>query len=144
MWLDQYAYAAKGKKIIKKKDWENFYEESDDPEELISVWSEKIEIAFWRKHRNLQGWMTELWRKKNKFGSEYSNKDFNLEELILTEEDLNLLESDVLSKNLPETQDIFFFGSEKNDYYKDHDLNFIARAREYIKDGYTVYYLPWY
>lgn len=144
MGLDQYAYAAKGEKIIKRKDYENFDEEYDDPEELISVWSEKIEIAFWRKHRDLQGWMTKLWCKKMGFGPEYSDKEFNVEELVLSEEDLNLLESDIINKNLPETPNIFFFGSEKNDYYKDHDLNFIARAREYIKDGYTVYYFPWY
>lgn len=141
MGLDQNAYAVKDKKIIKKKDWKNFDEEYDDREELIELYIERIEIAYWRKHRNLQGWMTELWRKKNKFGSD---KEFNLKELILTEEDLSLLESDVLSKKLPKTPNLFFFGTEKDDPYKDYDLSFITEARKYIKKGYTICYIASY
>jgi len=44
------------------------------------------EIAYWRKHPNLQGWMEQLWREKGGKG------EFNCVDVELTREDLKQLE----------------------------------------------------
>ena len=39
---------------------------------------EKIEIAYWRKHNRLHGWMEELWNRKGK-----PNESIGLEENLI-------------------------------------------------------------
>lgn len=113
MGLDQYAY---------KKDSEG----------------NGTEIAYWRKHPFLQGWMENLWLKKTD-----SPVPFNLQPVILTLEDLDDLESAVQNGTLPETEG-FFFGSDASDYYREEDLMFIDNARQAIRDGFTVEYSSWW
>ena len=67
MGLDQYAYARIG--------------------------DQDIEIAYWRKHANLEGWMSDLYKVKT--GDE---EVFNCKELVLDKHDLKMLEQDY--KNL--------------------------------------------
>ena len=50
MGLDQYWVARKG--------------EAKRDEEGFTFYEEEMELAYWRKHPNLQGWMEELYRKK--------------------------------------------------------------------------------
>ena len=114
---------------------------------------EAIEIASWRKHNRLHGWMEELWMSKTDDISE----DFNCKKLEITLEDLDQLEIDVEDKVMPETSG-FFFGEDSfawlNDenkefegtdyYYKDQDLEFIENARKAINKGKTVYYSSWW
>ena len=91
------------------------------------------EIAYWRKHPDLHGWMEQLYQKKG--GSELS---FNGDPVVITEEDLDELKITILTGNLPSTKG-FFFG-ESRDEINFADLEFIEKAKEAIKEGYTVYY----
>jgi hypothetical protein len=96
------------------------------------------ELAYWRKHPNLHGWMESLYRQR---GGE--NADFNLDPLALTLEDLDNLEDAVLGKQLPGTAG-FFFGGDADEYYKAEDLKFIKAARKEIQAGNCVYYKAWW
>ena len=92
------------------------------------------EIAYWRKHPNLHGWMERLAKSKNvEYGS------FNGVELELTWEDLDELERAVTHDQLPSTQG-FFFGDGADDYYKAQDLEFIKKARAELFLGLKVFY----
>jgi hypothetical protein len=94
------------------------------------------EIAYWRKHPNLHGWMEQLWRSKDPNAGEDS---FNGVELELTWEDLMLLEQDILSGRLPDTTG-FFFGEPADDYYREQDLEFVKKAKAELFVGLRVFY----
>ena len=108
----------------------------------------KTEIAYWRKHPNLQGWMCDLWEEKGKPGLSADNQDdilgdFNCIPLELTKEDINDLEDAILNNILPKTVG-FFFGSDSDEYYRKQDLEFIQKAREALDNGLTVVYDSWW
>ena len=92
------------------------------------------EIAYWRKHPNLHGWMEKLAKAKG-----YSYTSFNGVELELTWEDLDTLERDVKRGGLPGTTG-FFFGDGADDHYRDKDLDFITKARAELFLGLRVFY----
>jgi hypothetical protein len=100
------------------------------------------EIAYWRKHNRLQGWMNDLWEKQGNDGS------FNCVNVVLTIEDIDALEEAINNKALPETQGFFFGNDSYEDYeewgYKEQDEQFITRARELIAAGQEVYYTCWW
>ena len=98
---------------------------------------EDLEIAYWRKHPNLQGWMEALWREKGNAG------EFNCVEVELTFEDLEQLEASIEGEELPETEG-FFFGNNSDEFYREQDLAFIADASEAIEQGYKVIYNSWW
>lgn len=122
MGLDMYAYVAS--------------KASDHTSE-----SESRELAYWRKHPNLHGWMELLWNEKGRPGIDKSNQDvmFNGVELELTWEDLDKLEEDIKNERLPYTTG-FFFGDNSDDYYRAQDLEFIRNARAEIFTGLRVFY----
>ena len=91
------------------------------------------EIAYWRKHPNLHGWMHRLW------GSKGNSGDFNGDELELTWEDLEALEQAVREKTLPATSG-FFFGNNSDDEYYERDLKFIRDAKAELFLGLRVFY----
>lgn len=95
------------------------------------------ELHYWRKHPNLHGWMERLYREKGG-----RNASFNCVNLLLTLDDLDRLEADVRARKLPPTSG-FFFGASDGSEIED-DLRFIAKAREAIEDGLTVYYSSWW
>ena len=99
------------------------------------------EIAYWRKHPNLHGWMELLWNEKGRPGVEQGFNDvmFNGIEIELTWEDLDQLEEDVKNGRLPSTSG-FFFGSDSDDYYREQDLEFVRKARAEIFTGLKVFY----
>ena len=108
------------------------------------------EIAYWRKHPNLHGWMQRLWvRKNNERLGPYDKSgwwsepdragEFNGVELELTWEDIEQLELDVRSKNLPGTTG-FFFGNDADDHYREDDLKFIREAKAELFCGLKVFY----
>jgi len=110
---------------------------------------ESEELAYWRKHPHLQGFMENLWEQKgrpnanvssdeNPFGSE-----FNCVDLELTLEDIDALEASVKGDELPETGG-FFFGDDSSEHYKEADLEFCANARKALADGQTVVYSSWW
>lgn len=134
MGLDQYAYAAaKAGQQREYYDGEGDFIDGEWRPHKPTV-AKPREIAYWRKHPNLQGWMENLAERK---GLEYST--FNGVELELTWEDLVELEADVESAQLPTTQG-FFFGDEADDYYKEHDLKFIREAKADLLVGLRVFY----
>jgi hypothetical protein len=95
------------------------------------------EIHYWRKHPNLHGWMERLYRRKG-------GKDdaFNCVNLQLAPEDLDALEADIRAGNLPPTTGFFFGASDGTE--NEDDLHFVAKAREAIADGLTVFYSSWW
>jgi hypothetical protein len=123
MGLDMYAFATKAK----LKNEVDFTETNLKPEE----------IHYWRKHPNLHGWMQELYESKGG-----KSDSFNGDCVVLTETDLNELESDIKDGSLPDTSG-FFFGQTDGDEVDD-DLKFIENAREAISEDKTVYYTSWW
>jgi hypothetical protein len=142
MGLDQYAYA--------RQAGDERGEDGENNEEL----------AYWRKHNRLHGWMEDLFRDKgNAVGNSDSGigSDFNCVELELNESDIEQFEAHVENKALPETGG-FFFGEDsfewddedgkpyaEGDYhYKEADLRFIKDARKAFQNGKKVYYNSWW
>jgi hypothetical protein len=98
---------------------------------------ESQELAYWRKHPNLHGWMEHLYRAKGG-----TAEDFNCVNLQLDAADLDALEHAVRSKTLPPTVGFFFGQTDGSEYGE--DLAFIARAREALARGEAVYYTSWW
>ena len=110
-------------------DWDPVLKESVNPNV-----EKPREIAYWRKHPNLHGWMERLAQDK---GLSYNT--FNGIELELTWEDLDALEKAVKKRQLPKTTG-FFFGDPSDQYYYDKDLAFIREARAELFSGLKVFY----
>ena len=123
MGLDQYATARRG--------------EAKTDDEGYTYYEDSMELAYWRKHPNLQGWMQDLYYEKG------GEEEFNCVDLELTLEDLDALEESLDEEALPETVG-FFFGTDSSDYYAETDREFIREARAAIKKGYTVVYSSWW
>ena len=125
-----YAYVA-----AKAGEMNEYYDSYDLAESspLLPKPPKPREIAYWRKHPNLHGWMHRLWESKGNSG------DFNGNELELTWEDIEQLELDVRSKNLPGTTG-FFFGNDADDHYREDDLKFIREAKAELFCGLKVFY----
>ena len=123
MGLDQYATARRG--------------EAKTDDEGYTYYEDSMELAYWRKHPNLQGWMEDLYHEKG------GEEEFNCVDLELTLEDLDALEESLDEEALPETAG-FFFGTDSSDYYAETDREFIREARAAIKKGYTVVYSSWW
>ena len=137
MGLDQYLYA-------KRLSEQAIVTNSEDVVETIDV-------ATWRKHPNLQGFMENIWRTKYEDyvkKLEEENPDsmftlFNVQKVGLSLEDLNAWEQAVINEELPNTTG-FFFGSDSDERYKDYDLETIKKAKELIKEGYLIFYDSWW
>jgi len=121
MGLDMYAYTTDEKPAA----FVDF--ESDAP----------TQIHYWRKHPNLHGWMERLYRENNG-----KAESFNCVNLVLTAEDLDRLEADIIDGNLPPTTGFFFGQSDGTE--RPDDLVFVDRAREAIAAGLTVFYSSWW
>jgi hypothetical protein len=137
MGLDQYAYAA-----AQSGDRERYYDSGEYVNgEFVSTLTEPKEIAYWRKHPNLQGWMENLWLKKNPDILNDRNAVFNCIELELTWEDLDQLGQDILDSKVSELNTTgFFFGEASDDYYREKDLQFIKDAKAELFLGLKVFY----
>ena len=127
MGLDMYAYVAR-----KQGQMRDYYESYNHDTDSGPV-EKPREIAYWRKHPNLHGWMHKLWNERGHSG------DFNGDELELTFEDLDRLEYVVKHKELPGTSG-FFFGNDSDDHYRADDLEFIKQARSELTQGMRVFY----
>ena len=137
MGLDMYAYVA-----AKAGQQDEFYEGAEYDEDSGEFVNPNVnrprQLAYWRKHPNLHGWMAELWMVRET-GGEGDVDNFNGVELELTAEDLDNLEYDVQNNRLPATSG-FFFGDGADDYYKPSDLKFIQEARAEMFFGLKVFY----
>ena len=139
MGLDQYATARRGEPRKVPQTWTTTDADGNEEEvvEYYNEWEDSKELAYWRKHPNLQGWMEELWREKGNDG------EFNCVDVELTLGDLEALEESLDAEALPETVG-FFFGENSDDHYAEADREFIREARAAIKQGYTVVYNSWW
>jgi len=132
-----YAYSA-NKAGAQSEYWENGnYNEKTG--EFVSTCTKPKELAYWRKHPNLHGWMERLWEEKGRPGAESPTETFNGVELELTWDDIEQLEFDIQEDNLPGTTG-FFFGDDSDDYYKEQDLEFVKQAKADLFLGLKVYY----
>jgi len=132
MGLDMYAYAGRSGQR------DEFYEKAqwnEDTKELDSPVSKPIELAYWRKHPSLHGWMEQLWQKKNP----EDISTFNGIELELTWEDIDDLERAVRNGKLPFTEG-FFFGKPADNVYYEEDLKFCVNAKAELFLGLKVFY----
>ena len=124
------------------------------------IGDDKEEIAYWRKHNRLHGWMQQLWEDKGRPNAPQQESpmgDFNCVPVRLTLSDIEQLEAHIVDKKLPETGG-FFFGDDSFNwddengkpfedgdyYYKETDLKFIEDARKAIEEGKEVYYDSWW
>ena len=128
MGLDQYAYIASKAGT----DWDD---------------TSRQEIAYWRKHPNLQGWMEHLWHKKRNAEGNPVVEDaddmgtFNGVELELTWEDIDQLEKDIKSGVVAKLDTTgFFFGRPSDDVYYEDDLKFCVNAKAEAFLGRKVFY----
>ena len=132
-----YAYSA-NKAGAKTEYWDNGNYDKESGE-FKSTCTKPKELAYWRKHPNLHGWMERLWEEKGRPGAESDREAFNGVELELDWTDIENLEADILDDNLPGTNG-FFFGDDADDYYKQQDLEFVKQARADLFLGLKVYY----
>ena len=146
MGLDMYAYTAS--RAGQYDEWWEGAELNSETKEFENPnLSRPAEIAYWRKHPNLHGWMEQLWREKRyktqpSDASESVDPDsdtFNGIELELSREDIDRLEQDIIEGNLPSTSG-FFFGSDSDEYYRPQDLEFVRQARVDLFLGLRVFY----
>jgi hypothetical protein len=136
MGLDMYAYVAS-----RKGQYDEFHEKAEWDEtikDFTSPVSKPLEIAYWRKHPNLHGWMEQLWERKGKPGAG-PKEIFNGIELELTWDDLDELEEAILRGQLPDTQG-FFFGKPADNRYYEQDLEFVDNAKAEVFLGLKVFY----
>lgn len=136
MGLDQYAYVA-----AKANQRSEYYEQEGDWDSTTQEWvakgsiSKPQEIAYWRKHPNLQGWMRKLWEAKGGSG------EFNGDEVELTWEDVDMLEKDIKNGHMSHLGTTgFFFGDPSDDYYYEKDLQFCIDAKAELFLGRKVFY----
>lgn len=95
---------------------------------------ERIEIMYWRKHANLQGWMENLYISRG------GTEQFNCVDLKLSPEDIDRLEEEHATL---ETVTGFFFGSTTEAKIQ-ATQEFISMARSYMNDGYEIIYSSWW
>ena len=74
-----------------------------------------------------------------------SSDDFNGVAVKLEENDLDKLEQDVMTFNLPQTTG-FFFGADSvgDEDQKEQTLEFIKKARKALAEGFEVEYNSWW
>ena len=110
--------------------------------------SEPIELAQWRKHNRLQGWMEEKFHQQDtKYLFDGSGEEFNCVELELKSSDLKESEDVILNKSLPMTGGFFFGNDSYEDYEQYHkkiDMKFLVDARKAFQQGKKVYYNCWW
>lgn len=130
MGLDMYALRVPKKYRLNQFDYQGT-DKDDNPT--------AVEIAYWRKHNYLHGWMQELYESKG------GNKVFNCIPLELTLADLDDLEEAIKTFSLHHT-DGFFFGGDYPPDTRDiaNYLDFIETARQTINGGDCVYYFCWW
>ena len=138
MGLDQYAYVA-ARAGQQDEYWQGAEHDPVLNESVNHRVTKPREIAYWRKHPNLQGWMRRLWETKGQPGD--SGQSFNGDELELTWEDIDQLEHDIKSGAMASLETTgFFFGEHADDIYRDADLEFVRKARAELFLGLRVFY----
>ena len=154
MGLDQYAhsvsqkYARRVEIYEKLKEVSRMAETQEDRERLSSqaseywdtyVQPERVSIAVWRKHANLNGWMSQLAVEKEVVDTV---DQFNCVDLVITLSDLKELKDEITGTGeLPHASGFFWGESTPEDY--ENDLKFISMAEAEIKRGRIILYSCW-
>lgn len=142
MGLDMYAYVGRSGQR------DEFWEGAEFDEKRREFDNKKVEkpreLAYWRKHPNLHGWMEKLWLSKggsNQGSSSMYGSNFNGVELELTWEDIEKLERDLTTNTVSSLGTTgFFFGDPSDDHYREQDLAFIRSAKAELFLGLKVFY----
>jgi hypothetical protein len=138
MGLDMYAYVAN-----KKGQYNEFYDNAEFDATTNDFESQTVtkpyELAYWRKHPSLHGWMEQLWVSKGRPRQSVGWPIFNGIELELTWDDLDNLERAIRNGKLPDTEG-FFFGSPADNHYYEQDLEFVNNAKAEVFLGLKVFY----
>ena len=134
MGLDMYAYVA-GRKGQQDEFNQTAELDATTNEFVSKTVTKPVELAYWRKHPSLHGWMEQLWQKKNP----EDMSTFNGVELELTWEDIDELEQAVRHGQLPFTEG-FFFGKPADNAYYEEDLKFCLNAKAELFLGLKVFY----
>jgi len=95
---------------------------------------EQNEIAYWRKHADLEGWMSDL------YASRGGESKFNCVELQLFKADIEKLEGE--HRNL-ETTTGFFWGTS-DDRCIEETQSFIEEAKNLLDSGWIIIYTSWW
>ena len=128
MGLDQYVFMQPEKKEDKSATW------WEAPEESIIADEECIQVMYWRKHADLQGWMEKLYRSKG------GEEEFNCVDVDLTEEDILRLQEE--NYNLNPTTGFFFGESHWEDVEK--TAEFLSKALELLRADKKLFYTSWW
>ncbi len=138
MGLDMYAYVASRKG--QQDEFNQTAELDATTNEFVSETVTKpVELAYWRKHPNLHGWMEQLWESKGRPRQSVGWPIFNGIELELTWDDLDNLEHAIRHGKLPDTEG-FFFGKPSDNHYYEQDLEFVNNAKAEVFLGFKVFY----
>jgi hypothetical protein len=141
MGLDQYAttVSKRGQKLREQmlqlpsnQERRKFWEDNGGPDEVDT-------IQTWRKHANLNAWMTDLAVRK---GVVKDACEFNCTDLLLNADDIADLEAVVLADEMPVGHGFFWGKSYPED--KQLDLDFIEKARQAMAAGQQVIYSCWW
>ena len=120
MGLDMYAYSVPAEAVI---------------DDFSFIPDEKTEIAYWRTHNALHGWM------KSQFEANGGTGDFNCQPIRLTEDMLKELRKQIKGRSLKCTEGFFFGGTyEYDDACAENDLKFVTEALAIVRSGGAVYY----
>ena len=134
MGLDMYAYVT-GRKGQQDEFNQTAELDATTNEFVSKTVTKPVELAYWRKHPSLHGWMEQLWQRKNP----EDMSTFNGVELELTWEDIDELEQAVRHGQLPFTEG-FFFGKPADNAYYEEDLKFCLNAKAELFLGLKVFY----
>lgn len=129
MGLDMYAFSVNPSNI----------EEYSDTDFKTAEGCEAKQIFYWRKFNALHRWMKDLYYAKGG-----TDKDFNCNAVVLTEQDLDAL-MEQSEKGLLKPLEGFFFG-EQEVYPEDLETvsMFVAVSKTEMHFGRVVYYTSWW
>lgn len=142
--------AAVGFRYVRRESFNKYPEDYDEEwlshPHIITEEDEETDLYYWRKHPNLHGWFGKLYAEKHGVDDDSDGVDgWGLASegnfagpVQVVAEDLDRLERLVEADGLPRTEGFFFGASGPED--KKDDRLFIAKAREALDDGYSLFY----
>jgi len=98
------------------------------------------EVAYWRKHNCLHGWMERRFLEK---GGKLEDSSLGYEGLHLTAQDIDQLEKDIDTSLLDRLAPVYgcFFGNGEYECHEGEDAEFIVNARAALAAGSTLVYI---
>jgi hypothetical protein len=134
MGLDQYAWAQRPEVAPLELITERQLTDS----EFEAVDKGKIDLCQWRKHADLNAWMTDLYERKG------GTEEFNCITMPLVRDDLLSLRQHIETHNGYEVRGEGFFWGTTRPEDIERDKEFIKNALNALDEGYEVFYSCWY